>query len=633
MKTKPMIRSMVALAAFGWTGAALPLSLGPVSGATVVGRALTLSAPIQFDEGTPGDCVSAELLYGDRAVDGSRVRVKLTHDAARQVSIATISSPAIVDEPVVTVLLHVGCARPSTRRYVLLAEAPKDEAVSLTASSSLARADVEPTRRPPVAPLSQPVAATPRLTAPSARVQARAPQGRGAAAAVAGTVVTGRARLQLGLWDPGPEGSPWLRTSTELKSMPLASAAQRAAATALWRALNANPQDLLRTAERLRGLEGEVTSLRGLAARHRSDISAARESLQAARNEQLTNLALTLLLALLAGASAAFFWHRSWRAAAAAPVARWNQVAPPGDAVVGQQRESAVAAQPPVPVAFAPQEFTAPQARTPPPAAAPQGHDSRRLKVEALNDAQQQAEFFASLGQSDEAVAVLTRYLGDCSEKPVLVFLELLRICHDLNMRAEYEEWQAQFRQTFGMDAMSFGTYKEDRRELELFPAAITRIAASWPSQSSLEVVEGLLFKPPVTARDLLSLEAYRELIWLHTLGQEIVHSTGLPAGLKMLGDTGLPNDHFILPWALGAEDGPPELSLDQLNRMDVASELTGFGVDIDLSSAPSDAPRDAAQSLAAATSSSVRAHGSERAAPVTSFDDVMESQSRNRRR
>ena len=97
------------------------------------------------------------------------------------------------------------------------------------------------------------------------------------------------------------------------------------------------------------------------------------------------------------------------------------------------------------------------------------------------------------------------------------------------------------------------------------------------------EVIAELLFKKPATPRELLSLEAYRELLWLYDLGQEIVYCTGSPAGLQLQGDRGVSHDRFILPWAQGEEAGPEQLSLDRLTGIDVAPELNAFGLDIDL--------------------------------------------------
>ena len=96
---------------------------------------------------------------------------------------------------------------------------------------------------------------------------------------------------------------------------------------------------------------------------------------------------------------------------------------------------------------------------------APEHAAPAALRVEALHGAQQQSEFFVSLGQYDEAVAVLADYLRECSDKPVLVFLELFRIYHGVGMPREYEALQAQFHDEYGFDAPSFEDHRDDHRE------------------------------------------------------------------------------------------------------------------------------------------------------------------------
>lgn len=626
MNTKLTARSICVVAIGGWAALASALSLGPVTGSAVIGRPLELIAPIGFDElaqGNGSGCVTGEVRYGDRVVDRTRVEVDLSADAARQWSFARISSAVPVDEPFVTVVLNAGCGHPSSRRYVLLAEAPGSEPMALVAASKLGAVPVAPVPQPR-SPARMAAAKASASTMAGAGPRAdRLPPVRRVAAVARELAPPSRGRLQLAVWDPGSEQLPWLRASTELQSSPTADAARRAAATSLWRALNAQPQDLLRTAERLRGLEGEVNSLRSLSARHRAEIASARESLQSAQGQRHSSLLLVTLLALLAGSGAAFFWHRLRRPAQAGTADSWyGPLEPRGDVnvVVDEEQQAAVgapvttkaqasvAAQPapvevvedPAPVKrakpampaqpfepagkppiLAPLSFT--PADMPPPVQPVQGSAQAGLKVDALNGAQQQSEFFASLGQVDEAVAVLTSYLEESRERPVLAFLELFRIYHGTGMRQQFEELQSTFRQTFAMDVPSFSQYKDDLRELDLFLLPVTRIASAWPSEHSLEIIEELLFKRPANARELLSLEAYRELMWLYALGQEVVHNTGSPAGLQLLGDRGLSNDHFILPWAMSTQQEPTELSLDRLDTIDVAAELSAFGVDIDL--------------------------------------------------
>ena len=646
----------------GWSAVAGALSLGPVTGTAAVGRPLELVAPIQFDDVAQSKrlgCVSAEVMYGDRVLDPGRVRVELG-SAAGQPSYVQITVASPVDEPFVTVVLHAGCNRQSSRRYVLLSEAPREGPIALAPASmigmALIRRDV---------PVNQAPLAHPRTGRPLRAIQAA-----GAAPAAASSfasrtalasleaVPRSRGRLQLAVWEPGSEQLSWLRSATELNSTPTADAARRAAAASLWRALNAQPQDLLRTAERLRGLEGEMSTLRNLSARHRAEISAARDSLQSAQNQRHTSLLVVTLLALVAGSTAAVVLHRKRRPSRATAADSWYGPLEPlaGVDVVADKRPTPPVADGPLEVApvvaakkplvgtagngaavepptpgldspmLAPLMF--PLSDVPAePALVVQGSARPGLKVDALHGAQQQSEFFGSLGQVEEAVAVLISYLEESSERPVLAFLELFRVYHAAGMRAQYEELQSTFRKTFAMDVASFSEYKDEHRELELFLLPVTRIASAWPSERSLDIIEELLFKRPATPRDLLSLEAYRELLWLYSLGQEIIHNTATPAGIQLVGDRGLPNDHFILPWAVNEPEGAGELSLDRLDKIDVATELNAFAVDIDLTAMRAD-EHPATEVLPLAEPAPVPSQHAA-SADMDAFDAVMESASR----
>ncbi len=681
------------------SGASSALSLGQVSGSTTVGRSLELSAPIQFDDasGNGSGCVSAEVMYGDRPVDSARVQVNVSPDSTRQLLVARISSSMAVDEPVVTLLLRAGCGRQTaTRRYVLLAEAPREDSIALAASSVLKFGNV-PTgdsraslgRRPDRTAATGPEIST-RTAGYGAPLRAGVDRPIAPMSARGGTP---RGRLQLATWDPATQLPFGLRTSSELRTVPAVDPAHRAAATSLWRALNAQPQDLLRSSERLRSLEGELTSLRGVATRHRNEISSAREALQNAKSQRQTHLLLAAVLAVLAGSAAAFLWHRTRRSTASAAHSSWYPSEhADGDLWVDDRLEPAtftaqpeakttatgagtgtatgtatapmppapevvvplIAVPPAVPVAsrtagpvwdpvatrhrdvvpdapmLTPLEFSLPEA---PPAPSPiaQPDQSVGLRVDSLQGAQQQAEFFGSLGQYDEAIAVLSEYIDAVGEKPVLAYLELLRIYHGIGKRVEYEELQSQFRKTFGADVAGFSEFREETRELEAYPVAMMRVTSSWATADGQDTIEDLLFKRPSTPRDLMSLQAYRDLLWLYGLGHDIVHSNQSPAGLQLLGDSGLPNNHFILPWAVGQEEGPPELSLESLRSIDVAPELQAFGVDIDLTSMPTESVQHSWRDEATGPQSMPGALAIQSVVPdlPDSFDDVMDGQTR----
>jgi hypothetical protein len=440
-----------------------------------------------------------------------------------------------------------------------------------------------------------------------------------------------------------------LRVAALIGCGPLAAALLLGPMTAL-----AQPQDPLRTPQRLQGLEGDVKSLRGVATRHRDEIRLVSESLRDNRSQRDAGLALTVALAMLTGGAAAFAWHRSRRLrvpqagtswfgsiaapaygdeylvddepAAGAPLARPTEVAAPV-APARPHGGSGAPAMPSMaaPAALAPIEFSLPDAASAgtPAAAAPsvQTHD---FKVDALHGTQQQAEFFGSLGQSDEALAVLTGYLEESGEQPVLVFLELFRIYHGTGQRSEYEQLQSRFRRIFRLEVADFDDYQEDQSELDLYPMAVARIATAWPSKESQQVIEDLLFSKPATPRQLLSLRACRDLLWLHGLGQEIVHGRGAPAGLQLPGGGGL-SDADILPWAADAQHDPSGLSIERLHAVEVASGSEAFAVDVDLNAVHSLAAR--AAEPAAPTEPAPLASPDE----MNAFDQVMESVSRKR--
>ena len=277
-----------------------------------------------------------------------------------------------------------------------------------------------------------------------------------------------------------------------------------------------------------------------------------------------------------------------------------------------------------------PLEFTLPDAPAAPPSMVPPDQ-AVGLRVDSLHGAQQQAEFFGSLGQYEEAIAVLSDYIDAVSEKPVLAFLELLHIYHGIGKRVEYEELQSRFRKSFGADVAGFSEFKEETLELEAYPVATMRVSNSWATAEGQDIIEELLFKRPPTPRDVMSLRAYRDLLWLYALGHDIVTSNRSSAGLQLMGDSDRPTSHFILPWAVGQEDGPPELSLESLQAIDVASGLEAFGVDIDLTSMPGDSTQHSQRDPKAGEQREAAPAPIEPFKPVQpdSFDDVMEGQSR----
>ena len=241
----------------------MAMSLGRYSGATLIGRPLDISVPavLESQDDASNMCLEADVFYADNKLDKFRVRVTLEKSAsASQQGVIRIRSAALVDEPVVTLILRAGCQLKTERRYVSLADLVSE---ALPDRSTAAAAPFKTPARPgansagntsTIQGLSMPPIKAPAL--------ARKPDTPRAVAAtqVKKAAEPTKARLKLEPLDLVMERDPQLKASAELLFIPAANPQERAAANALWRALSAQPQDILRDTEKLQSLENLVRS-------------------------------------------------------------------------------------------------------------------------------------------------------------------------------------------------------------------------------------------------------------------------------------------------------------------------------------------------------------------------------------
>ena len=265
------------------------MSLGPNRSITLIGRPLDMSVQAVLDaqENLGSLCLEADVFYGDNQLSKSRVRVTAEKlSPASQDAVVRVRSSSVVNEPVVMIYLRVGCQQKTERRYVLLADIAPEVPADANAVSPLA---------PPLQ-LSPPLVMLPPASLPTVNpsVNRRTSAGKNPADS-AGTRATAeaifadnlgvpkrtvkkrdhqaaglgatqlsaanRARLKLEPLDLTIERDPQLKLSLELLSLPASSPEERSAAAALWRAISAQPLDILRDIERLQSLENSVRSL------------------------------------------------------------------------------------------------------------------------------------------------------------------------------------------------------------------------------------------------------------------------------------------------------------------------------------------------------------------------------------
>lgn len=330
----------------GASANALAVSLGTMRGAAVVGQSfdVTLVAQRSESQGLSTVCVDAEVFFGDNPIPPSRVSTVIAAGAnAAGETLIRIRTSSVVDEPVVTVVVHEGCSQKNTRKYVFLAEVLTDSvsqaptvsgevvrsaplAVQLSATGDAGskagrlagatraeaaamaprkKASIAKTRPAPAADNQRAGRASPRVVLPSAQLAAKGAQQPASKSS--------SSRLKLDPLEPAAERDPVLRSSSELLTSPSADGPQRAAAASLSQSLIAEPQDMQRDSQRLKSLETDMANMLAQSRMTEKSVAELQWRLEQSRSERYNNwLVYTLgALLLLASLVAIFFWTRS----------------------------------------------------------------------------------------------------------------------------------------------------------------------------------------------------------------------------------------------------------------------------------------------------------------------------------
>ncbi len=649
------------------------VSLGRHRGAALIGRPLDISVQAVFDaqEDPAGLCLDADVFYGDSKLGKSRVRVtaeKISSSAPESVIHIRTSVP--IDEPVVTLYLRVGCQQKTEKRYVVLADMASEVAPgalpvitpqaarsapvvntppasdsSISAASAAAdRAAARAARRKRFgssnndpAAASGAAASTALLAIPPAEAPAATSPRRGKKAEKDNRAsAKSGARLKLEPLDLTIERDPQLKSSSELLSTPL-STQERSAAAALWRALTAQPQDILRDAEKFQAIEESVRNLQVQAKKNQVVIENLTRQVKQAQSERYANalvyaLGIFLLIAL---AALAYLLRRSlssqnkhaeeipWWRKSEAQEKGWSDSEGQGEVSSLSGSEGAKKAgyriekKSAIPVLDLDLDLGANGSKftqgkhisalsggdSMPPLsrgdradfAMSMTYPSRAVKAEELFDVQQQAEFFVILGQHEQAIEVLRTHIDESAETSALVYLDLFNLYHQLKREADYEALREDFNRRFNGKIPAFEFYDESSPGLEAYQVALTRIEALWPSPKVLEIIEESIFRRPDEGAEAFDLEAYRELLMLYSVAKEIIHPDMVARTKKPKFDLpDIPDDDdsrttkflstSIQPLSASVAEEKPEVRFAHLLSSVIPPASLNLGLDLDLS-------------------------------------------------
>ncbi|MDE2400685.1 MAG: hypothetical protein KGL90_03370 [Burkholderiales bacterium] len=565
-----------------------------------------MSVPIRLDAGddVANECLAADVYFGDDKLPKEDAQVVLMPGWGEERTIRLMTTK-VIDEPVVTVYLVAGCSAKITRKFIAFADPPgavpsvavdAGNVVPPTASYSGGPAKVS------VGGLSidtgsaaqePPVGGAPKLATnhrgkkvPKAMASVATHTGGSSAAPLAGapsmllspkdharaseSKAPAGERLVLDTADLDATNLPNLRMSSAMLSAAAGDnaspevQAQRAAAAALWRAVNASPEQFERDRQRMQELEQRLVQLQQESTKNRATTAALEARLQQAEagaSNPTVTYTLAGLVAVLAGGLLFFFikgrrsqagrdWWKSEAANAEAPEsavppaepalertsATFASVKPTDDVhavlrsapvtdVAGKTSQLAAPAAPdnraPAPtfsVSLPEASAAAEKAR---PVRPPLSDSAREVSVEELIDLEQQAEFFIVLGQDDAAIDLLESHVHSTTGASPLPYLKLLEIYQRLGNRPDYERVQVAFNQRFNAYAPAWESDLQQGHSLTDYPGIIERLQALWSEPAkAMDVLERSLTRPD-DGVETFDLPAYRELLFLYAVARD----------------------------------------------------------------------------------------------------------------
>lgn len=552
-------------------------TLGDLRGNAVIGRSLDVSAQVQTGAGedAAASCISAEVFHADVRQSTPAVTVTPAGAGASYSALVRVRSAALVDEPVVTLVLRSNCGSTTTRTYVLLADfQPAGQPLTPTtppAQGTLAPLAAASVVLPVAGVLPQAADSPPgNENAVAAEKKLRpskaAPVASGAVLALkpASTGRTAPDRPQRKAADRAP-------VKAVLKLDPLDILSDRIDSLDSVM-LFAPTGDALKQSHDITALQGDVKSLRDTAARNDALLLELKLKMQQSESQQIPASWFYGLLAVLLLCLGALAWlglrqrrdnlGTDTRSTSGKTWQDSVQEASPETVLMPRGGTSPAVGDPSVPfddtlvVSRSPagepklqdidldidlDAFTqaGPGAVPEPPIEATvSGMGAlHSISVETILDIRQQAEFFVSLGQTDRALRILKKQISDGSEPNPFIYLDLLTLLHSLGLKADFREYRTAFHRNFNGLVPDFPSFHFEGKGLLDYPDALAQLAQDWPQADALMFLDASIFRNPRLQSQLsYDLAAFRDLLMLHALLEAV--STDLPWNTTTSSDT-----------------------------------------------------------------------------------------------
>ena len=501
---------------------AMALGLGPVQGNVWLGQGLDVRIPFQLDDKDSANlsCLEAEVWHGEIRKEASRVRITL-EDAAPSANRATlrVQSSHVVDEPVVSIHVAVGCTGKVSRRYVVLPELQAPVNLTQVTDSSVGKAAL-------VASAASAASATPRSAASNTSLNksTNPPRLTSATRSESGLLAhNSQAAPQTKAARPNPEGSRLRLDATD-------------SLTARISVLEAQLKSLSPSSDaevRIQALQSELKTLREQFAQTSQQLLEMRSQLSAMQSEQWDPLWLYVLAGLcaLSWVGLMLVARRgggvqgqvsSSKPSPKKEVQPWWSAQPLG-AQSEPQLTPQPTAQPSKPALKEPStEHLAPKVEAALledlPTPTMQSH-LKAMSSEELFDIRHQADFFMSLGQHDQAIEVLKQRIEMDQLTSPLVYLDLFHIYHMLGLRPDFAQLRNTFNRLFYGHVPEFAKYGHAGKDLESYELLTRQICERWNTPQAPDLLAQCIDRSdnrPET--DFVDGPAFQDLILLYEI-------------------------------------------------------------------------------------------------------------------
>jgi len=225
------------------------------------------------------------------------------------------------------------------------------------------------------------------------------------------------------------------------------------------------------------------------------------------------------------------------------------------------------------------------------------GKRRRRIDSDELIDIRQRAEFFVSLGQTDQAVQVLEARIAQDSTSCPQAFLDLLALFHSLGLKSDFLQVRGDFTRIFNVQVPEFAVFHEEGRGLEEYPGTVDRLIAVWERPSVFDVMEHLLYRQDGdTAHQPFDLAGFRDLLTLYSVAQVVRDgdASGSATGEAMQGFPALDIDLSEMMGGRGAPAiGMPPSAAAVFATDPATSPRSDNLIDFDLTEIPLDKKPD----------------------------------------